>query len=446
MNNTETKTFKKEIWVCLKDVFLKKLDHLNKILEKNGKEKITVKFENYHTELVEITTHLKGDSYANDTTCKHKVEMCDAVCSGYVNVGKGGMNYIFLGTVKFQDGIKQVFVKDENYKEYFMEKFRENFCDHCGTKRKNRKAYYLFLEEETGKVYQIGSTCAKEFFGIDSTAFLEAYGNTFLIDYDGCEEDLKDFTRGAMTADYKTVATFLDYATNGFLKWNKKSGFVDPDAPIYEHPTTEAVRTLIQADIDNPTGLMMREPRAYEGPNCGLLSLNEVLAFWQAKYDQEESSFAYNCLNAIKAGYAANLSLGTFCYAIFAAYNAKVRALQEKEAAGKTYVPCAHEVGKRVDVKGKVTAIREFVSTIPGTENYYNRYQGEEIEKRIVDFTEENGTLYHFTTSAKTFFKVEAGDEISMRCTIGETKPYKGVPYTHVSRPVATILTSAAVA
>ena len=446
MNNTETKTFTKTIWVSLKDVFLKKLDHLNKILKKNGKEKITVKFENYRSELVDITTHLKGDAYANDTTRTVKVEMCDAVCSGYVNVGKGGMNYIFLGTVRFQDGIKQVFVKDENYKDYFMTKFRENSCDHCGTRRTNRKAYYLFLEEETGKVYQIGSSCAKEFFGIDSTAFLDAYGNTFLIDYDGCEEDLKDFTRGAMTAEYDTVAMFLDYATNGFLKWNKKSGLVDSYAPVYEQPTTEAVRALIQADIDNPICLREREPEAYKAPNCGLLSQNEVLAFWQAKYDREESSFAYNCLNAVKAGYAANISLGTFCYAIFAAYNDKVRATREKEAAGKTHVPCAHEAGKRVDVKGKVTAIRKFVSTIPGTECYYNRYQGEEIEKLIVDFTEENGTLYHFTTSGKTFFGVKPGDEISMRCTIGETKPYKGVPYTHVSRPTATVVTKATAA
>jgi len=330
--------------------------------------------------------------------------------------------------------VKQVCCKDENYKEYFMEKFREGYCDHCKSTRKNRKAYYLFLNETTGEVLQIGSKCAKEFFGIDSTAFLDAYGNTFIIDYAGCEDDLGSFGRGAMTVEFGTVATFLDYATNGFLKWNKASAGDYPELPIYERPTTAMVRSLVNSD---PFRL---KPEVFKGANCGLLKYEEVLEFWKAKNEKEGSTFTFNCYNAIKAGYAVDLSLGTFAYAIFAAYNAKVRAIREAEAASKTYVPCAYEVGKRVDIKGKITALREFTSTIPGTENYYNNYWGEDVEKKIVDFTEDNGTLYHFTTSAKSFFDLDVGDRISMRCTIGETKPFKGVPYTHVSRPVATVL------
>lgn len=108
------------------------------------------------------------------------------------------------------------------------------------------------------------------------------------------------------------------------------------------------------------------------------------------------------------------------------------------------FVPCAFEVGKRVDIKGTVTALREFTSTIAGTENYYNDFNGENVYKKIVDFTDDNGMLYHFTTSAKPFFDLEVGNRISMRCTVGETKPFRGVPYTRVSRPVATVLAAMA--
>lgn len=366
-SNSESKTFTKTIWASRKELFLAKLKKLNRILARNGRDPISVSFGNFRPVPVEFTRHVKGDSFRNDSTETQLVEMCDAVCSGFIKVGRSDASYDFLGTVVFQDGVKQVFCKDEAFAHFFTDGFRNGFCDHCRSSRSNRKAYYLFRNESSGEVLQIGSTCAREFFGIDSTAFLDACGKTFLVDYDGSDDDLASFSKGSIAVDFNTVSRFLDYATNGFLKWNK-------------------------------------------------------------------------------AGYAVDISLGTFCYAIFAAYNAKARAIRDAEAASRTYVPCAFPEGSRSTVSGRITALRDFTSEIPGTESFRNNYRGELVDKRIVDFTDDNGTLYHFSTSAKSFFDLNVGDRISMRCTIGATKTYRGVPYVRVSRPVATVIEKASAA
>lgn len=431
-NTNEKKTFTKTIWVSKKKDFEKKLHALNRILGKQGKDYMKVEYKNFRAIPVEFEYHMKGDAFRNDKHRRLMVEVCDAVCTGYAEVKREDKTYTYIGSVKIEYGVRQAFCRDEEYAPYFTEKFREGWCDHCRSRRMNRKAYYLFTEKETGKVVQIGSSCAKEFFGIDSSAFLSAYGNTFLVDYSDYvgEGFIKS---GNRAYGYEEVAYLLDYATNGFLKWNKASeGGYDPELPDWENPTTKVMKMLLMSD-NLPEEVL-------KGANVGLLTQDECVAYWEARYEKEGSTFAYNCLNAVRAGYAVELSLGSFCYAIFAAYNAKINEMREKEAKGKVYVPCAYEVGKRADIKGTVTALREFTDTIAGTENYYNNFNGESVDKKIVDFTDDNGTLYHFTTSAKSFFDLEVGNRISMRCTVGETKPYRGIPYTRVSRPVATKL------
>lgn len=434
-NGTATaSTFTKTIWVCQKGVFEKKIAHLNRMLAKEGKEPITFKYANYRTEKVTFQYHMKGESYRDDEFHDMLMEVCDAVCTGVTMVKKTDKNYEYIGAVSVEDGIRQVFCKNEDYKRYFTEDFREGVCDHCGTKRYNRKLYFLFLEQETGRVLQIGSKCAKEFFGIDSSAFLETYGRTFMLAYAPDDEEFADYNRGARCFDYESVLPVLSYCTSGFMNWNKKGGYFSPELPIRDWPTTMAVENILTS-TDNG---MLGDER--HDNNVSLLSPNEAVAYWDAKYQKDGTTFAYNCLNAIKAGYATKHTMGTFCYAIFGAFNAKVRQIQEKAAASKEYVPCAYAKGSRADITGKIINVREYETTRPYSYNWYNGYWGDDMTCLAVDFKDDNGTLYHFSTSAKTFFGLKAGDRISMRCTIGETKPFRGVPYTRVSRPVATLL------
>ena len=163
--------FTHTIWVSMKDTFEKKMRHLNRILGKHGKPPITYTYSEPRAVPVTFEYHLKGDAYRNDEIVERMVEVVDVHCKGLTAVKKDDVEYTYLGTVSYEDGVKQVFCNNEAYANYFMDDFRDHFCDHCRTTRTNRKKYYLFRNTATNQVLQIGSTCAKEYFGIDSAAF-----------------------------------------------------------------------------------------------------------------------------------------------------------------------------------------------------------------------------------------------------------------------------------
>ena len=149
--SNSSSTFTKTIWASKKELFLSKVERLNRLLKKYGKAPITCSFENYRTRQVTFTYHSKGDAFANDLQEKYNVEYCDAVCTGLTVVQKDDKEYIYLGSVSFKDGAKSIFVKDEAYLEYFDSKFRANMCDHCGTHRK-RNTYHLFATDNGNTV------------------------------------------------------------------------------------------------------------------------------------------------------------------------------------------------------------------------------------------------------------------------------------------------------
>ena len=436
--------FTHTIWVSKKDTFIKKMKHLNRILAKHGKTPIAYSFSAPRSIPVEFEEHIKGDAYRNDRFFCRQVEVCNVHCHGLTTIKKDDAEYIYLGTVAFEDGVKQIFCNNEVYANFFMDDFRPNFCDHCHTTRTNRKKYYLFRNPLTNQVIQIGSTCAKEYFGIDSAAFLETYGNTFITLSDGTEESLGGFHDNSLCYGLSAVIPAVSLCTNGFLKWNKKDsasgccsmGFVGLGLPLNDQPTVSAVDTVLSSwDVACIDPIL---PSEGDRNNAALLSPTEIVSFWTDKYNKEHSTFAYNCLQAVQAGYTTHRSLGAFCYAIFAAYNSKVKSLRDAELAKSlTIVPCAYPVNTRQSLMGIITNIRTIQD-----EACYDGYHYVSVTKYIVDFTDSNGTFYHFTTSSETFSMLHNNDRISLRATIGDTKPFKGIPYTRLSRPIAALIST----
>jgi hypothetical protein len=279
-------------------------------------------------------------------------------------------------------------------------------------------------------VIQIGSKCAKEYFGIESDAFLTCQERTFFTDYAVGDEELLEMLRGnnwtACAWRWSDILPFLDYATSGFLKWNKSGEWYDPMAPLTEQATVEAVRTLVTTPPENLRDGML-------GANWVDIGLtpDDAIAYWER---QREGSLKMNALSTLRAGYATPRLFGAFCYAMFAAFNDKAKKMRDARNAALPSVPCRFSVGSRADLEGVITGIREWVGQ-DGNANYYNNYCGNDITLYTVDFTDNAGTRYHFTTSGATFTEVATGDKVKIRATIGETKTFQGRPYTRLSRP-----------
>lgn len=413
--------FTKTIWVSYKGIFEKKMNRLNSILRRHGKSEIKFSYANYRAERVEFTYHRKGEAFATDEVSDKIVEMCDVICDGVTDVKKDDKNYTFIGTVQFGDGVKQVFVKDEAYASYFMDDFRDGICDHCGVRRNNRKSYYMFLAED-GEVLQIGSTCAKEYFGIDSVAFLEAQGNTFFVDYSGWEGAS---ARETFCACYENIFSAVDFATAGFTKWVKANeGGCDPRKPITEWSTTAAAREICNADpfIPHPWD-------GYNG-NMGMVTREECAAYWGKRYADKGDSFAYNCKEALKRDYATDNGFGAYCYAIFGAMNAKFKEMLEEKTKGQENVMCRFEVGKRVNFMAEILTVREVEC-----ESCYDGYHAEFSTRFSINAKGDDGCLYHFTTGAAGFDKLKVGDKVEIRAKIEKSHEYKGKVYTNLSRP-----------
>ena len=417
VNEKAATGFTKTIWVSKLDAFKDKIVHLNRILAKNSKPPLKVSYTNFRRIPVEFEFHMKGDAYRNDLIETRYVEVCDAVCMGLTEVKKDDKTYTYLGSVSCGEGGRQVFVKDETFKDYFMDKFREGMCDHCHTKRMNRKAYHLFATDD-GKVLQIGNTCAKEYFGISSDAFLNVQMNTFIVSYEGDECDF-GYEKGSMAVSFNDIYRILDFLTRGFTKWVKKDAMFDINLPLYENPTVMGIDTIL-AECENGTC------KVELGMNPQILTYEECVAYWEKQ--SNDTTFAFNCYNAIKSGYATKRTMGTFAYAIFGAVNAKVKEIIKAKAA-KVAVPCPFKEGERVDVKGEILTVKFYE-----VQNEYD-WRGGYMTMCSINLKAENGTLYHFSTSSTTFDDAKAGDRIEMRGTVGKTKEFDGLDYTKLLRP-----------
>ena len=104
----EVAEFRLTLWTSKKPDFEKKVAHLNRILKKHGKTPITFRYENVRSEMVKFQYHIKGEAFANDEYKEFSVEVCDAVCEGITIVKKDDAEYVYLGTVSFVEGVKQV--------------------------------------------------------------------------------------------------------------------------------------------------------------------------------------------------------------------------------------------------------------------------------------------------------------------------------------------------
>lgn len=96
-------------------------------------------------------------------------------------------------------------------------------CDHCGFNR-DRKSTYIVMNEKTGELKQVGSTCVKDFTGHKSPEAVAAYYESLAEIYDTSFDELeKYFTCGSGPRFYSNAENFIaaavrDIRTRGYHK------------------------------------------------------------------------------------------------------------------------------------------------------------------------------------------------------------------------------------
>jgi len=62
---------------------------------------------------------------------------------------------------------------DADYDYDFKAAINDNTCEHCNTKRSRKKSF--ILKSKSGEFKKVGSTCVKDFTGVDPTKFFKAF-------------------------------------------------------------------------------------------------------------------------------------------------------------------------------------------------------------------------------------------------------------------------------
>lgn len=89
-------------------------------------------------------------------------------------------NEIKLGdwnAIAFIDNIEQQYIQfdiDADYDFDFETEMKDNICQHCNTKR-NRRKIFVLKSDIDGSFKKVGSTCIKDFTGVDPTKFISLF-------------------------------------------------------------------------------------------------------------------------------------------------------------------------------------------------------------------------------------------------------------------------------
>jgi len=152
-------------------VLAHKVQEIKKRLTKLNKKLVK---KNLPGMMIEVSSPYDVEVYVDPSDyrpeCKIKVKYVDLTIHHDIPTLKE-KGYEFLATISHKHDTKTIFNNtDENFFEMEIDFLH---CDHCNIRRE-RNIVSLFRKIKTGKLVQIGSTCVKEYFGLDLVNALTA--------------------------------------------------------------------------------------------------------------------------------------------------------------------------------------------------------------------------------------------------------------------------------
>jgi len=143
----------------------KRLTKLNKKLTKKGLPGMTIDVSSPYDSKIEVRD---PEDYRGTTTINLKY--VDLTIHHEIPILKES-GYKFLATVSHKHGTKTIFNNSDD--NFYNKDIDFKKCDHCNIKR-DRNIISFFRKAETNEIVQIGSTCVKEYFGLDLVSALVA--------------------------------------------------------------------------------------------------------------------------------------------------------------------------------------------------------------------------------------------------------------------------------
>jgi hypothetical protein len=278
-------------------------------------------------------------------------------------------------------------------------------CQHCNAARPNRRRTFLVRNTETGQLFQVGTTCLKDFLGWE--------GRPVFIDEDAVAREIEPDFQGGRRLDYVpatvVAAAWAAVKTFGWAPASRAGLTTRDVVSAILYGTTKADR-----DLAEQIAPLLPE---------GVAKASEIIATILANFSTE-SEYEANMRVALRLAAVGARQMGLVVSAV-AAYERILglelrRKIQREAAAVSEY---AGEVSQKLTVTGTITHLASFES------NY-----GYTPTRNLLIILESGTTVAKIITAAGWAFDVERGQEITVTGTVKAHKEYKGTKQTVLTR------------
>jgi len=309
-------------------------------------------------------------------------------------------NYTHIATLDHTFGEHPIVKSVPN--EIVPEKFHtaKPFCEHCNSDRK-RKTTFIFKDDAGYK--QVGSTCLKEFFGIDPTQKLDWFSSF--------NEFSNEFV--SRTETFETNTYILSLA----LAIVERTGFVSSKQATDSILSTSNEVKFVMCP---PIGL---KPEVYVYVREMRIRASELtenadtmISWGIEKFSKESGDYAHNMNIFLSAGYTTERYFG-YTVSLVSAYN--------KDIADKIAKETVRSDNKFLGEVGTKIAVDVIVNKVIVTENNYGT-------SYITIMTEkESGNNLIWFSSNKV---LDDNDQVTLKGTIKALNVRDGINQTILTR------------
>lgn len=422
MNNENVITEVVDIPVIKKSYLEKAIEKLNRKAVKIGCKPMSLIFDNEHV----------IDGEKNPITgVKVKIEMVTATLNYIIPIIEGYELLAKLDIYTTTSGDSEVMVSAVPDK-FIPEKYKTATsiqCDHCGWKR-NRK-HSILLQHENGEYKEVGSTCVKDFFGLDPRGFMMMASINFE-DIVGSIDDDKVFgDAGGGVWAYETEDV-LSFAAASVVKWGwlskGKAWELNRD-----HNGQGKYYVSTAAHVSENLNPYHKMP---EADKVDVITEDVELAKKTIEYftnlDPKGNDYLINCCKLIRIGYVPGKHLGIACSMITAYQRGVVK--EEERAAKQSKEDAMPDSEFQGEIKERLRGIQVTVT-------YKRHFENDFGGTTLYSFIDHLGNIY------KTFYSgygwdCEINDVVVIDGTVKKHNEYNNKKETMLNHVAVTEVTT----
>lgn len=413
---------KVDIPIAKKSYLCKKIDKINRKAQKMGCDFLILLFDNEHT-----------FSYSEDPYTGAKLafprtmEMCTASLIYQIPIIKGYELVAKLDIYSTVDGGSEVMVSAVPNMEVPDEYKNKTTiqCDHCGYNRK-RNHSVLLRNTENGTYKEVGSTCVKDFFGIDPKGFLLMASIKFDALIGAIDNDEKYSAEYRTAGGYDLIEVFAISAAAiakwGWLSkgkaWELNQQYNGAYVPTAEHVLNNLSKG---SAYYNQLDASMKVSIEQEDIELAKKTLEHF-----SNIDPNGNDYLNNCCKLVNIGYIPYKHIGIAC-SMVQAYNREV----EKQA--KVAAQAAEAEAAGLQSSEHQGSIGERLRDIAVTVTYARTFEKEWGETTLYAFQDAIGNIYKTWYSGYNW-ECEKNEKLLITGTVKKHGEFNGIKETLLNR------------